>query len=211
MNNIIYFPENKKSHYTSKKRVFRAGFRYLGPPMHQELQHIFLKRGPRSDKPRIWSIIIYEKNDMGSSRKHPIEIEKCQEDELPNVLRELEVIDKPCIDELREMGWRGKVFRETKIRSIFHKCYNRIKFPKFVTPLKTDQFNGTKIMSESRGARNRLNGKGLYAFTHYRNEYPNGHVWMNLNLHNSEENEAVPVKPITKFTKDFYKTYFVNQ
>ena len=94
---------------------------------------------------------------------------------------------------------------------IYHVKNFRIKFPKFVTPLKTDQFNGTKIMSESRGARNRLNGKGLYAFTHYRNEYPNGHVWMNLNLHNSEENEAVPVKPITKFTEDFYKTYFVNQ
>ena len=147
MNNIIYFPEKKKFHSIPKKRVFRAGFRYLGPPMHQELQHIFLKRGPISGEPRIWSIIVYEKNGMGGSRKHLIEIAKCQEDELPSVLKELEVIDKPCIDELREMGWRGKVFTETKIRSIFHKCYNQIKFPKFVTPLKTDQFNGTKIMS----------------------------------------------------------------
>ncbi len=178
--------------------------------MHQELQHIFLKRGPISDEPRIWSIIVYEKNEMGGSRKHLIEIAKCQEDELPSVLRELEVIDKPCIDELREMGWRGKVFTETKIRSIFHKCYNQIKFPKFVTPLKTVQFNGTKIMSESRGARNRLNGKGLYAFTHYRNEYPYGHVWMNLQIHNGAKFETVPVKPVKKFTKNFYDYNFVG-
>ena len=179
--------------------------------MHQDIQHIFLKRGSVSGIPRIWSIIIYEKYKEDVNRKYSIEIERCQEDDLPKTLKELDVIDKPCINELQEMGWRGKIYRETKIKSIFHKCYDSIKFPKFVTPLQTNQFNGTKIMSESRGARTRLLAKGLYAFTHYRNEYPYGHVWMNLQKHNTEEYETVPVKPTRKFTENFYNCNFVRR
>ena len=78
--------------------------------------------------------------------------------------------------------------------------HNSIKFPKFVTHLQSNQLNDTKIISENRGARTILLAKGLYAFTQYRDDYPYGHVWMNLQKHNTEEYEAVPLKPTKKLT-----------
>ena len=51
----------------------------------------------------------------------------------------------------------------------------------------------------------------LYAFTHFRNRYPLGHVWMNLHKINSEEYAAVTVRPKVKFEETFYKKYFIDR
>lgn len=66
-------------------------------------------------------------------------------------------------------------------------------------------------MMESGSTQGRLKRKSCYAFTHYRNRYPLGHVWMNLHKLNINEYAAVPVKPKLKFSDQFYNRYFVNK
>ena len=66
-------------------------------------------------------------------------------------------------------------------------------------------------MMEARSAQGALKGKDCYAFTHFRNRYPLGHVWMNLRRVNDEEFYAVPVKPINKFKESFYKKNFIKK
>ena len=110
---------------------------------------------------------------------------------------------------------RENILNEKSFKNIIN-LLNEIEnhnviFPNFVEPLETRQFNGTDIMMESGSAQGTLKGKNCYAFTHFRNRYPLGHVWMNLHKINSEEYAAVPVKPIKKFEEHFYKKYFIDR
>ena len=165
MNNILIFPKKeKRKKPISKQRVFYIGFRYAGPMLCQEVQNIYLKRNGFKNGSRTWSLITYGKYDENDRKNYSIELDNCEENDLPDMLYEFDV------------GWRGKIDYSANLVSLIHKCYNNVIFPKFVKPLETGQFNGTDIMMGSGSAKSRLKGKSCYAFTHYRNRYPLGHV-----------------------------------
>jgi hypothetical protein len=212
MHNIIFFPlKEKKTKPIPKQRVFYIGFRYVGPHLCQEVQNLYLKRKGIKKGVRWWSIITYGKYDESDSKEYSIELEQCKEDGVLSMLDEFEMREEVSFKELRDMGWQGQIDYSASVISLIHKCYNNVIFPSFVKPLETGQFNGTEIMMESWSAQGALKGKNCYAFTHFRNRYPLGHVWMNLRKVNTEEYAAVPVKPIYKFEKHFYKKYFIDR
>jgi hypothetical protein len=92
--------------------------------------------------------------------------------------------------ELQQMGWNGEVLYSAPVKSMFHKCYDGMKFPYFAKPLAPGQF-GTKIMAQSRGAVRFLKDKPLHCFTSYGDF---GWVWMNLETFDGTEVKAKPVK-----------------
>ena len=216
---IIKFPSKEKLEKPlPKQRVFYLGFRYVGPMLCQDVQNLYLKRKGVNKGVRWWSIITYGKYDEGDSKEYSIELEQCKENDVPSMLDEFEMGDV-SFEELRDMGWRGQMDYSTSliklysasIISLVHKCYNNVIFPDFVKPLETGQFNGTDIMMEAGSAQGALKGKSCYAFTHFRNRYPLGHVWMNLHKLNTDEYAAVPVKPINKFQNSFYQEKYVDR
>ena len=220
MTNIVNFPsKEKRLKPLPKQRVFYLGFRYVGPMLCQDVQNLYLKRKGLNDGIRWWSIITYGKYDESDSKEYSIELEECKENDLPIMLDEFEMGSEVTFEELRDMGWRGQIdysaslikLYSASVISLIHKCYNNVIFPDFVKPLETGQFNGTDIMMESGSAQGALKGKDCYAFTHFRNRYPLGHVWMNLRRVNEEEFYAVPVKPIKKFQESFYKENFIDR
>ena len=220
MNNVLIFPKKEKQKKPlPRQRVFYLGFRYVGPMLCQEVQNIYLKRNGLKKGSRTWSLITYGKYDEYDSKNYSLELDTCEEDNLPDLLDEYDVGGEVTFDELKEMGWRGKVvcssgiikLYSANVISLIHKCYNNVIFPNFVKPLDTGQFNGTDIMMESRDAQGALEGKNLYSFIHYRNRYPLGHVWMNLHKLNTNEYATVPVKPREKFSNQFYKRNFVKK
>ena len=220
MTNIIFLPsKEKKTKRMPRQRVFYLGFRYVGPMLCQEIQNLYLKRKGINKGVRFWSIFTYGKYDESDSKKYSIELEQCKEDDVPRMLEQFEMGKEVSFKELRDMGWQGQIdysvsiikLYSASVTSLIHKCYHNVIFPHFVKPLETGQFNGTDIMMESRNAQGALKGKNCYAFTHFRNRYPLGHVWMNLHKINSEEYAAVPVKPINKFEEHFYKKYFIDR
>ena len=212
MNNILKFPKKeKRSKSLPRQRVFYLGFRYVGPFLCQEVQDLYLKRNGLKKGSRTWSLITYGKYDENDYKNYSLELDTCEENDLPDLLDEFDVGNQVTFDELNEMGWRGQIDYSANVISLIHKCYNNVIFPKFVKPLETGQFNGTDIMMESGDAQGRLKGKSCYAFTHYRNRYPLGHVWMNLHKLNTNEYAAIPVKPINKFEEHFYKKYFIDR
>ena len=220
MNNILIFPKKeKRKKLLPRQRVFYIGFRYVGPMLCQEVQNIYLKRNGFKNGSRTWSLITYGKYDENDHKNYSLELDSCDENDLPCLLDEYDMGNEVNFEELRDMGWQGqidyssKVFRlySANIISLIHKCYNNVIFPNFVKPLETGQFNGTDIMMESRDAQGTLKGKNCYAFTYYRNRYPLGHVWMNLHKLNSNEYTAVPVKPKKTFSDEFYKRNFIKK
>ena len=193
MNNVLIFPKKeKRKKPLPRQRVFYIGFRYAGPMLCQEVQDIYLKRNGLKKGLRTWSLITYGKYDENDQKNYSLELDSCEEDDLPDLLDEFDVGNQVTFEELIDMGWRGQIDYSANVISLIHKCYNNVIFPKFVKPLEKGQFNGTDIMMESGSAQGRLKGKSFYAFTHYRNRYPLGHVWMNLHKLNSNEYAAVP-------------------
>ena len=220
MNNIISFPKKEKRvKPLPRQRVFYLGFRYVGPMLCQEVQNLYIKRNGMKKGVRWWSILTYGKYDENDSKEYSIELERCKEDDVPSLLDEFEMGEEISFQDLRDMGWQGQIdysasvtkLYSASVISLIHKCYHNVIFPDFVKPLETGQFNGTDIMMESGDAQGALKGKNCYAFTHYRNRYPLGHVWMNLHKINTEEYAAVPVKPINKFEEYFYTKNFVDR
>ena len=217
---IIKFPtKEKREKPLPRQRVFYLGFRYVGPMLCQDVQNLYLKRKGLNDGIRWWAMITYGKYDENDSKEYSIELEECTENDLPIMLDEFEMGNEVTFEELRDMGWRGQIdysasvikLYSASVISLIHKCYNNVIFPDFVKPLETNQFNGTDIMMESWSAQGALKGKSCYAFTHFRNRYPFGHVWMNLHKINTGEYAAVPVKPIKKFQESFYKENFIDR
>ena len=212
MNNIIIFPKKEKlAKPLPRQRVFYLGFRYVGPYLCQEVQNLYLKRKGINKGIRWWSILTYGKYDESDSKEYSIELEQCIEDDVPSMLDEFEMGEEVSFEELRDMGWQGQIDYSASVISLIHKCYNNVILPSFVKPLETEQFNGTDIMMEAGSAQGALKGKNCYAFTHFRNRYPLGHIWMNLHKINTEEYAAVPVKPINEFEEHFYKKYFIDR
>ena len=110
MTNIVKFYLRKKlPQPLPRQRVFYIGFRYVGPFLCQDVQSLYLKRKRVIKGVRWWSIIRYGHYDENDSREYSIELDSCEENDLPDLLNEFDVGNQVNFDELREMGWRGQV------------------------------------------------------------------------------------------------------
>ena len=119
MTNIIHFPlKKKRSIPMPKQRVFYIGYRYVGPMFCQDVQNIYLKRNGLIKGARTWSLITYGKYDENDCKEYSIELDRCEEYGLPDLLDEYDVGDQVTFDELRDMGWKGVIDYEGKIEHI---------------------------------------------------------------------------------------------
>ena len=110
MTNIVKFPYNeKKLKPLPRKRVFYLGFRYVGPFLCQEVQNIYLKRNGLKNENRRWSLITYGKYDEHDTREYSIELDNCEDNNLPDLLKEFDVGNQVTFNELRSMGWIGNM------------------------------------------------------------------------------------------------------
>ena len=117
---IIEFPRNVcvPLEYESplpRQRVFYLGIVYTGPAMCQEVTRLYLKRHGKKNGTRKWSLITYEKYDEFDQREYSIELDNCQEDDVPNMLSQYFIGEHISIDDLRTFGWNGNVFNNAKI------------------------------------------------------------------------------------------------
>jgi hypothetical protein len=120
MTNIIHFPlKEKRSKPMPKQRVFYIGFRYVGPMFCQDVQSLYLKRNGLINDTRTWSLIRYGKYDENDYKDYSIELDKCQENDLPDMLDEFDIGNQVNFDELRDMGWKGVVDYEAKVENLF--------------------------------------------------------------------------------------------
>ena len=187
MTNIVDFPQKRKRPIPMpRQRVFYIGFRYVG---RQDVQNLYLKRKGKKHGFRWWAMITYGKYDESDPRKYSIELEECLEDDVPDMLDMFDMGHELSFAELEDMGWRGNVLYTAPVKSIFHKCYDGLRFPEFASPLKGCQF-GTKIMAQSKGAENFLDGKPVNSYT----TYNSGEVWMNLETFDGHDVKARPVR-----------------
>ena len=119
MPNIIHFPlKEKRLKPMPKQRVFYIDYRYVGPMFCQDVQNIYLKRNGLIKGARTWSLITYGKYDENDCKEYSIELERCEEYGLPDLLDEYDVGDQVTFDELRDMGWKGVIDYEGKIEHI---------------------------------------------------------------------------------------------
>ena len=120
MTKIIKFPsKQKRSKPMPKQRVFYIGFRYVGPMFCQDVQSLYLKRNGLINDTRTWSLIRYGKYDDNDYKEYSIELDKCQENDLPDMLDEFDIGNQVNFDELRDMGWKGVVYYEAKVENLF--------------------------------------------------------------------------------------------
>ena len=120
MNNILVFPQKEKlPKPLPRQRVFYLGYRYSGPPLCQDLQHVYLKRNGLVNGKRKWSLITYAKYDEWDRREHSIELVNCEENDLPDILNEWDMSNNINFEELRSMGWNGKVLFSAKVINLF--------------------------------------------------------------------------------------------
>ena len=127
MTEIIQFPsKQKRSKPMPKQRVFYIGYRYVGPMFCQDVQNIYLKRNGLIKGVRTWSLIRYGKYDENDFKEYSIELDRCEEYGLPDLLDEYDVGDQVTFDELRDMGWRGKIDYEAKLISISNYIENTL-------------------------------------------------------------------------------------
>ena len=117
---IIEFPRNVcvPLEYESplpRQRVFYLGIVYTGPAMCQEVTKLYLKRHGKKNGNRKWSLITYEKYDEYDQREYSIELESCQEDDVPEMLSQYFIGEHISIDDLRTFGWNGKTNQNAEI------------------------------------------------------------------------------------------------
>jgi len=126
MTKIIKFPsKQKRSKPMPKQRVFYIGFRYVGPMFCQDVQSLYLKRNGLINNTRTWSLIRYGKYDENDYKDYSIELDKCQENDLPDMLDEFDIGNQVNFDELRDMGWKGVVYYEAKVENLFKNKNNK--------------------------------------------------------------------------------------
>ena len=210
MTNVIPFPaKEKRSPPLPRQRVFYIGFRYVGPMFCQDVQQLYLKRKGLVCGERWWAMITYGKYDESDSRTYSIELEECHENDVPEMLDMFEVSDEVNFAELEEMGWRGKLTNSASVKSLFHSCYDGLRFPCFVSPLKANEF-GTKVMSQSRSAESFLSDKKLHAYSVF-GDGSDGFVWMNLASFDGREIKARPVRLDRDLSGDLVKDLFFQR
>ena len=118
--NVIKFPRNICIPLEYKKplprqRVFYLGVTYTGPPLCQDVTELYLKRHGKINGKRKWSVITYGKYDEFDKRNYSLELDICDEDDVPDMLCQFYIGNFITFDDLRKFGWNGKVFNNAKI------------------------------------------------------------------------------------------------
>jgi hypothetical protein len=108
------------------------------------------------------------------------------------------------------MGWRGHVLYSAPIKSIFHRCYDGLRFPDFVSPLKGPQFNGRRMGTQSGVAKNYLDGKPLHSYTFFGSDGDRW-VWMNLETFDGREVKVVPVRLKDQLPDNFTREFLIKR
>ena len=117
---IIKFPRNiciplKYEKPLPRQRVFYLGVVYTGPPLCQDVSELYLKRHGKINGERKWSLITYGKYDEFDKRNYSIELDICDEDDVPDMLCQFYIGNHITFDDLRKFGWNGNVYNEAKI------------------------------------------------------------------------------------------------
>ena len=110
MTNVIRFPRPirfKNNYPLPRQRVFYVGHRYVGMMLCQDIQHLYLKRKRLVHGTRWWSMITYAKYDERDKNPCSMELEECEENDVPEMLEMFDVRKDVTIGGLREMGWNG--------------------------------------------------------------------------------------------------------
>ena len=116
MTNLIPFPrKEKRLSPLPRQRVFYIGYWYVGPVFCQEVQRLYLKRKGLKNGTRYWSVITYGKYDESDNRTYSIEIEQCEENDVPDMLESFDLSIEVTFAELADMGWRGRVMYSADI------------------------------------------------------------------------------------------------
>ena len=136
MDSIVKFPIKKIVYEPlPRQRFFYLGYKYIGPTLCQEIQHLYLKRKGLIYGTKWWATITYGKYSCSEKREYSLELEECEEEAVPDLL-EMFDMREICSDKLRSMGRRGKRSHSAEIKSIFHTCYDGLRFPTFAAPYK---------------------------------------------------------------------------
>ena len=211
MTNIVNFPQKEKRPLPMpRQRVFYIGYRYVGPMFCQDVQSLYLKRKGLKHGERWWAMITYGKYDESDSREYSIELEECLENDVPDMLDMFDVGNEVTFSELEDMGWRRQVTYSAPVKSIFHRCYDGLRFPDFVIPLKGPQFDGRKMGVQSGAAENRLDGKPLHSFTVFGSS-GDAWVWMRLETFDGREVKVVPVRLKDQLPDNFTKKFLIKR
>ena len=117
---LIEFPRNvcvplKYEPPLPRQRVFYLGIVYNGPALCQEITRLYLKRHGKKNGTRKWSLITYERYDEYDPRKYSIELDNCQEDDVPEMLNQYFIGEHISMDDLKRCGWNGKTNQNAKI------------------------------------------------------------------------------------------------
>ena len=117
---VIKFPRNiciplKYEKPLPRQRVFYLGVVYMGPPLCQDITDLYLKRHGNINGLRKWSLITYDKHDEYDKRKYSIELDRCDEDDVPDMLRQFYIGEHITFSDLRKFGWKGKVNQNAEV------------------------------------------------------------------------------------------------
>ena len=117
---IIKFPRNiciplKYEEPLPRQRVFYLGVVYTGPPLCQDVTVLYLKRHGKINGARKWSLITYGKYDEFDKRNYSLELDTCDEDDVPDMLCQYYIGKHITFNDLRKFGWNGNVYNEAKI------------------------------------------------------------------------------------------------
>jgi hypothetical protein len=80
-----------------RRRVFYAGYRYVGPNFCQDVQQVYLKRHGSG----WWSLIFYYQGRVW-------EIDTFTSASVPFKLEEYEILEAPTLGDLERMGWEDR-------------------------------------------------------------------------------------------------------
>ena len=117
---IIKFPRNiciplKYEEPLPRQRVFYLGVVYTGPSLCQDVTELYLKRHGKINGARKWSLITYGKYDEFDKRNYSLELDKCDEDDVPDMLCQYYIGNHITFNDLKKFGWNGNVYNEAKI------------------------------------------------------------------------------------------------
>ena len=136
--------------------------------------------------------------------------DRCEENDVPDMLEAFDLGNEVTFSELADMGWRGQVMYSAPVKSIFHRCYDGLRFPDFVIPLKGPQFDGRKMGVQSSVAENSLDGKPLHSYTLFGSS-GDAWVWMNLETFDGREVKVVPVRLKDQLPDNFTREFLIKR
>ena len=123
---ILKFPRNICVPLEYKKplprqRVFYLGVVYTGPAMCQEVTRLYLKRHGKKNGTRKWSLITYGKYDEFDKRNYSLELDICDEDDVPDMLCQYYIGNHITFNDLKKFGWNGKINHNAELVNLFNK------------------------------------------------------------------------------------------